>query len=71
MIFIREKEMPSMKIRGYTAPDRDDNYNIYINKDLADEVKIKALEHELSHIEKGHCFCEEMSVYEIEEKVDK
>ena len=70
MVFIREIELP-MKIRGYTSPDEDDNYNIYINKDLSDDAKQKALEHELSHIEKGHLFCEEMSVYSIEKEVDE
>lgn len=65
MIFIREIELP-MKIRGYTSPDVDGNYNVYINRDLDDHVKKKALNHELSHIEKGHCFCEEMSTYDIE-----
>ena len=69
MIFIRETEMPNMKVRGYTSPDEDGNYNVYINKDLADEVKKRALDHELSHIEKGHCFCEEMSTYEIEREI--
>lgn len=71
MIFVREQEMPSIRIRGYTSPDRDGNYNVYINRDLSDEVKKKVLEHELSHIEKGHCFCEEMSAYEIEREVDE
>lgn len=70
MIFIREIEMP-MKIRGYTAPDIDDNYNIFINRELADDVKRRTLEHELQHIEKGHLFCEEMSVYSIESEVDE
>lgn len=70
MIFIREIEM-SMKIRGYPSPDEDNNYNVYINKDLADDVKKRTLEHELSHIEKGHIFREEMSVYSIEKEVDE
>lgn len=69
MVFIREIELP-MKIRGYTSPDMDGNYNVYINRDLDDHVKKKTLNHELSHIEKGHCFCEEMSAYDIEKDVN-
>lgn len=70
MIFIREQELP-MRIRAYTSPDKDDNYNIYINKDLADEVKEKALKHELAHINKSHFCCEEMSTYMLEREVDE
>lgn len=68
MIFIRETEMP-MCVRGYTSPDKDDNYNIYINKDLNDDVKRKTLEHELNHIKQKHLFCEEVSTYLLESKI--
>ncbi len=53
MIYIREIELP-MSVRGYTAPDPDGNYNIYINIDLSEEIKSKALQHELTHILGGH-----------------
>ena len=70
MIFVREIELP-IKIKGYTSPDIDGNYNVYINRDLDDTVKKKTLDHELSHIEKGHCFCEDVSAYEVEKNVDE
>lgn len=69
MIFVREVELP-IRVRGYTSPDVDGNYNVYINRDLDDSVKRRTLKHELSHIEGGHCFCEDISTYEVERSVD-
>lgn len=48
-VFIREKKMP-LSVRAFTLPDSNGDYNIYVNCDLADEVKIKTLEHETRHI---------------------
>lgn len=50
--FIRILDLPST-IRGVTVRDSDGNYNIYINSSLAEDVRKKAIDHELRHIERG------------------
>lgn len=49
-IFIREVKMP-LTIRGFTVPDANGDYNIYINDALSDEAKAETLKHEKLHIE--------------------
>ena len=64
MIFIREMKMP-LTIRAFTIPDANGDFNIYINKDLSDSAKKKALEHEKAHISRND-FQKENSVRLIE-----
>lgn len=52
MIFIREMKMP-LTIRAFTIPDANGDFNIYINTDLSDSAKKKALEHEKIHISRN------------------
>lgn len=67
MIFVREIKMP-LTIRGFTVPDANGDFNIYINKDLSDAAKRKSLEHEKSHIRRND-FQKELSVKLIENMV--
>ena len=48
-IFVRTIKLPA-KIKGYTAIDSEGNYNIYINQDLDEIMKLKTYNHELTHI---------------------
>lgn len=43
---------------AYTEPDRDGNYNIYVNADLCHEAQVEAVEHELEHIRGGDLLSE-------------
>ena len=52
---IREIKMP-LTIRGFTIPDENGDFNIYINCDLSEEAKKRSLKHELTHIKDNH-FC--------------
>ena len=45
-------KMP-LTIRAFTLPDANGDYNIYVNESLSEEAKIKSLEHEKRHIERG------------------
>lgn len=64
MIFIREIPLP-YGVRGFTTPDIDDNYNIYINEKLSDEQKRRTLDHEMEHIKNDDFYsCEDISVIE-------
>ncbi len=52
-------------VRGFTTPDIDDNYNIYINEKLSDEQKRRTLDHEMEHIKNDDFYsCEDISVIE-------
>ncbi len=54
-----------LTIRAFTIPDANGDFNIYINKDLSDSTKKKALEHEKAHISRND-FQKEISVKLIE-----
>lgn len=52
-------------VRGFTTPDIDDNYNIYINEKLSDEQKRRTLDHEMEHIKNDDFYSfEDISVIE-------
>lgn len=51
-IYIRLIKLPS-SVRGFTAPDADGNYNVYINEGLTPEQARKTYRHELKHIRQG------------------
>ena len=42
-----------LTIRAFTLPDANGDYNIYVNESLSEEAKVKSLEHEKRHIERG------------------
>lgn len=67
LIFIREIEMP-LTVRGFTVPDANGDFNIYINRDLSDAAKRKSIEHEKTHIRRND-FQKELSVKLIESSV--
>ena len=46
-------------VHGFVTPNDDDTYTIYINSNDSLERRIKALEHELEHIRKGHLYSPE------------
>ncbi len=39
-----------LTIRGFTVPDANGDFNIYINESLSEAAKKKSLEHERNHI---------------------
>lgn len=64
-IIIRKIPLP-LRVRAFTIPDSDGDYNIYINSNLSDEQQKKSLAHEKSHIE-NEDFLKSSSAGEIEE----
>lgn len=40
-------------VAGFTAPDDEGCYNIYINKNMSMEMQEKAVAHEIRHVEDG------------------
>ena len=52
-IYFQETKLP-MKIRALTITMPDGTYTVLINADLADDVKEKARQHELEHIDDEH-----------------
>lgn len=51
-IFIREIKMP-LTIRAFTLPDANGDFNVYVNDDLSQAVKIKSINHEFNHIKRN------------------
>lgn len=64
-LLIREVALP-YNIKGGTMPDENGDYNIYINKGLSQEDKVKAYRHEVAHILSGHFRDDIMTVEEKE-----
>lgn len=54
-IFVRLVSLP-VTVRAVTLPNPDCTFDIYINKDLPEELQHRALEHELNHIRKDHFY---------------
>ena len=48
--FIRYIKLP-ISVRGFTIPDENGNYNIYINKNLSQKMQQNTYFHEITHIE--------------------
>ena len=57
-IFIRPLALPHA-VRAVTLPNEDGTFDIYINSNLPEELRQKALEHELKHIRKDHFYNED------------
>ena len=69
-LFVREVDLP-YKVGGATIPDENGDYNIYLNKRLSKEGRIKAYIHEIEHIKKGHFNSDLKNVAEKEAEVEK
>ena len=65
---VRTVDLPP-KVNGATIPDENGDYNIYLNKRLSPEGRIKAYLHELDHISKGHFDSDLKSVAEKEAEI--
>lgn len=64
MVFYRMVNLP-MRVRGFTIPDSDGNYNVYLNDRLSESALQKTIQHEQQHIFRGDCY-KESSAYIIE-----
>ena len=51
-VVVRYINLP-MTVRGITAVDEDGNYNVYINSKLSSDRQRIALEHEMTHVNRG------------------
>lgn len=67
-VIVRLTRLPH-KAEGTTTVDEDGDYNVYLNTEIGDEKRQKALHHELSHIRNGH-FYDEKPVDEDEAEAD-
>lgn len=56
-IYLRYVWSLPVSVLGFTVPDRDGNYNVYINGRAAQDRQIEALDHELRHIRRND-FCQ-------------
>lgn len=52
-VFVRLDGMPA-KLKGYVVLDENGDYNVFINKNLNYEQQMKALAHEIVHIDNQH-----------------
>lgn len=57
-------------VRGFTIPDENGDYNIYLNDRLSDEGLVEAYDHEVQHIEAGHFYDDTKTVAEKEQEVN-
>ena len=57
-----------LTIRAFTLPDANGDFNIYVNDDLSQEVKIKSINHEFNHIKRND-FQKNISARLIEQEV--
>jgi len=58
MIIVRLVDLPP-GIRGFTVPDENGDFNIYINTKISAFAQKKAYRHELEHIAEGDCYSNE------------
>ena len=68
-VFIREVCMP-LSLRAFTLLDMNGDYNVFVNPDLSEESKIKALDHEKKHIENGDFYSNETAA-NLEDVLEK
>ena len=54
-IIIRYVNLP-VSVRAYTLTDANDDYNIYVNKELNSIEQKKAVDHEMRHINIDHFY---------------
>ena len=51
-VVVRYINLP-MTVRGIMVVDEDGNYNVYINSKLSSDRQRLALEHEMTHVQRG------------------
>ena len=66
-VHVRSLRLP-LRVRAFTLPDAQGDYNVYLNDRLSDGQQRKSLAHELRHIERGD-FRREESAATIEKEV--
>lgn len=54
-IFVRLIPLPDT-VRAVTIPNDDGTFDIYVNKNLPEELQDRALTHELEHIRRDHFY---------------
>lgn len=59
------------RVHGFTIPDENGDYNIYLNDKLSREELNAAYAHEVAHIKKGHFEDDSKTVAEKEEEIHK
>lgn len=64
---VRLVPLPS-SIRGFTIPDENGDYNIYLNDQLFGDELNDAYDHEVEHIENGDFYDDIRTVQEKEQK---
>ena len=57
---VRQLQIP-LSIRAYTTLDANGDYNVYVNQDLSEPIKEKALLHEKAHIQQGDFYSDELA----------
>ena len=55
-------------IKGFTIPDENGDYNIYLNDKLSDRELCDVYDHEMAHIDAGHFYDDTKSVAEKEKE---
>lgn len=68
-VFIRGLINLPTTVRGVTVKDENDDYNVYINKNLCPEKQKAAIQHELNHIKKDHLFSHSKTAMQCESEV--
>lgn len=56
--YVRMISLPSA-VRAVTLPNNDGSFDVYVNADIPAELQVKALEHELEHINRDHFYNED------------
>lgn len=65
-VIIRIIDLPPA-VRGLTVKDENDDYNIFINARLSDDLRAEAFRHEVEHIRAGHFYdCRSVAEKELE-----
>lgn len=60
-IIVRIVPLPRA-IKGFTMPDENGDYNIYLNDKLSDQELCDVYDHEMAHINSGHFYDDTKSV---------
>ncbi|MBR2048312.1 MAG: hypothetical protein IJ960_06905 [Oscillospiraceae bacterium] len=57
-VYVRMIAFPRT-VNAVTLPNDDGSFDVYINAKLPPELQVKALEHELEHINRDHFYNED------------
>lgn len=58
-IFVYEERMP-YTVRAVVVPGKN-GYTVYVNDHLSEDAKVKAIQHELEHIQRGDLHSEKLA----------